>query len=297
MLQAAALAAASDESTTSARLERQDHPLQWTTEKLGPAVNVSGDGKTVSRQASGWSAQVSDTWFRGGRKPLVWTTALSLDEVQPDTMIGIVGRNYWSGAGDWSGSLAASPHAIVLRCSDGRIFIKGKESTFMLCPLPSGSRLNLIMDMQVQEMTVELLGNSPGVVLSSINIDGIPAELALAVGFSNGGAQSVRIVGCASEKPEMKLLGKLRKDLCTHTRRLELRVPSPLLGARGPASSPRASSLPVSLLSPCLPPLSPLRGSRVDVCRGRRQHPGTAPAQSEEGARCAPGASPRGGDR
>jgi len=207
---AAAAKAAEDETTTS-RLEKQREPLQWTTEKLGPAVSVAGDGKSVSRQASGCAAQLTDVWIRGGKKPLVWTVAIALDEVLPDTVFGVVGRNFWPS--DWSTPLTDSQYAVVVRCGDGRVHIKGRESSFILRQLSKGSKVNLVMDMQVQELTVEVLGKEPGVVLGSINIEGIPAELAVAVGFTSGGPQSVRIVGCVSERPEMKLLGKLRKDL------------------------------------------------------------------------------------
>ncbi len=202
-----------------ARLEQTRVPLAWTSEKVGPAVNVSGDGATASRSASGCSAQLTTEWMQGGRNPHVYTVALALDAVLPDTLIGIVGRNYWPS--DWSEPLAKSTHSIVLECGTGRFFVKGKATSFMLKPLSSGARLNLTLDMQIQELTLELLGTSPGQILSSVTIENIPAEVTLAAGFCAGGPQSVRVVGCTREKPEMKLLGKLKKDLWDDDNKVE----------------------------------------------------------------------------
>ena len=42
MLAAAAKAA---EETNAARFDKQRVPLQWTSEKLGPGVSISGEGK------------------------------------------------------------------------------------------------------------------------------------------------------------------------------------------------------------------------------------------------------------
>ena len=54
-------------------------------------------------------------------------------------------------------------------------------------------------------------------MLSSLELESLPAELTIAVGFGAGGAgvpqQRVRIVGCTCEKPGMKLNGKRVKDL------------------------------------------------------------------------------------
>lgn len=201
------------------RLDQTDVPLSWTTEKIGLGVNVSGDGTTASRNASGSSAQCANTWMQGGRSPLVWTVALELTEVLPSTTVGIVGRNYFPS--DWSEPLTSCSHAIVLECGTGRVMMRGSRTGFVLKPLTNGARLNMIMDMQTQELTIELLGSSPGQILSSVNVDGIPAEVTLVAGFCAGGAQSVRVVGCTSEKPEMKLLGKLRKDLWDEDNKVE----------------------------------------------------------------------------
>ena len=203
----------------AAKLEGRDAPekidLRWTQDKVGIGVSVGGDGGTASRQASGWGVQLADHWMAGaGKNPMVWTVAVALDEVEPDTCIGIVGRNYWPS--DWADPLTSCQHAIVMRCGDGRISYKGKNTSFVLRPLTSGARLHLVLDMQTRELTFELLTSKPGlapVVTGSVTVDGIPAELTLAVGFASGGRQSVRVAGCTREKPDMKLLGKMRKDL------------------------------------------------------------------------------------
>jgi biopolymer transport protein ExbD len=188
------------------RLEQTKVPLAWTAAKVGPAVNISGDGATASRSASGCGAQLTSEWMQGGRHPHVYHIVLALDEVMPETMIGIVGKNFWPS--DWSEPLAKSLHSIVLECGTGKFFVKGKATSFMLKPLTSGARLHMMLDMQVQEMTLELLGTSPGQILSSVTIEAVPAEVTLVVGFCAGGPQSVRVVACTKELPEMKLLGK-----------------------------------------------------------------------------------------
>ena len=201
------------------RLEQTKVPLAWTAAKVGPAVNISGDGATASRSASGCGAQLTSEWMQGGRHPHVYHLVLALDEVMPETMIGIVGKNYWPS--DWSEPLAKSLHSIVLECGSGKFFVKGKATSFMLKPLMSGARLHMMLDMQVQEMTLELLGTSPGQILSSVTIEAIPAEVTLVAGFCAGGPQSVRVVACTKELPEMKLLGKLKKDLWDEDNKVE----------------------------------------------------------------------------
>ena len=134
-----------------------------------------------------------------------------------DTVIGVVGRNFFPSTWDAESPLTKSTHAVVLKCGDGSVTHKGKNTSFILRPLESGARLHMIADMQKLELTVELVGkDAMGIdkVLSSLTVEGIPSEVTLAVGFAASAAsQRVRIVGCKSEKPEMVLMGKLRKDL------------------------------------------------------------------------------------
>jgi len=203
------------EDTKPDRLETTAVPLGFTSAKVGAGVALCDDSKTAASDGKAVGCQLADVWMAGGRNPLVWTCALVLEEVCADTLVGVVGRNYWPTSWDGEAPLATSSHAVVLRCGDGSVVHKGKGTSFVLRKLPSGSKINLTVDMQKLEMTVELLGALPGQVVSSITVEGIPSgELTLAVGFAAAGqAQRVRLVGCKSEKPEMVLTGKFHKDL------------------------------------------------------------------------------------
>ena len=187
--------------------------LRWTDEKLAAGVSLNATRDTASSAKLG--AQLCDTWIAGGRKGMIWTVALQLESVTDDTTIGIVGRNFYPSS--WESELAASRHAIVLRCGDGMVTYKGKSSSFVLRPLKSGDKLSLTLDMQTLAMTVELMGKDVGSILASVELESLPAELTVAVGFaaSAKGApqQRVRIVGCTCEKPGMQLSGKRVKDL------------------------------------------------------------------------------------
>lgn len=196
------------------RLDAKSKPLKFVSSKSGAGVTLTHGGAVAASAGAAVGAQLGDTWMAGGRNPLVWTCALVLEEVAPDTLVGVVGRNYFPSAWDGEAPLARSSHAVVLRCGDGSIKHKGKGTSFILRPIASGARLQLVLDMQKLEMTIELLSKADGPVLSSVTVEGVPSEVTLAVGFAAGGApQRVRLVGCTSEKPEMVLLGKLRKDL------------------------------------------------------------------------------------
>lgn len=200
------------------RLEMTVVPLAFTAKKAGAGVTLDGGGKTAASDGKAVGSQLADTWMAGGRNPLIWTCAIALEEVSADTVIGIVGRNYFPSEWDGTTPLTKSTHAVVLRCGDGKVSHKGKATSFILRPLTSGAKLNLTIDLQKLELTVDLLGKDLGAggqVVSSVTVEGVPGgELTLAVGFAaSGAAQRVRIVGCKSEKPDMVLTGKFRKDL------------------------------------------------------------------------------------
>ena len=199
------------------RLETTSIPLKFVSSKTGAGVSISEGGQSAASDGKVVGAQLADVWMAGGRNPLVWTCALILEEVTADTVIGVVGRNFFPSTWDAESPLTKSTHAVVLKCGDGSVTHKGKNTSFILRPLESGARLHMIADMQKLELTVELVGkDAMGIdkVLSSLTVEGIPSEVTLAVGFAASAAsQRVRIVGCKSEKPEMVLMGKLRKDL------------------------------------------------------------------------------------
>mmetsp|Transcript_15913 Transcript_15913/g.43172 ORF Transcript_15913/g.43172 Transcript_15913/m.43172 type:complete len:184 (-) Transcript_15913:417-968(-) len=112
------------------------------------------------------------------------------------------------------GAAAVSPHT----CFCVSLRTRCRPSVGTCCMLPgrrrpvkSGARLNVVIDMQIRELTIELL-DTKGTIASSITVEGIPGEVAVAVSFGPG-RHAVRLVGNETEKPAMKLLGKLRKDL------------------------------------------------------------------------------------
>jgi hypothetical protein len=172
-------------------------PLKFTTQKIGAGVSLGGDGEVAS--AGALACQLTDAWMQGGRKPLIWTIAMHLEEITPGTTIGIVGRNFWSS--EWERSLETSTHAIVLRCGDGSIRHKGKGTSFMLRPLKSGAKLTFTLDMQTLEMTIDLIGKGPGDVISSLTVENIQSEVTLAVGFAKGPPQRVRLLRPAHQPP------------------------------------------------------------------------------------------------
>ena len=199
---------------TADRLDTTVVPMAFVKTKTGAGVTLSENGKTVSSDGKVVGCQLADTWMAGGRKPLVWTCAIVLEEVSEDTTIGVVGRNYFPSTWDAQAPLAKSTHAVMLRCGDGTVNHKGKGTSFILRKLKSGTRLHMILDMQTLEMTIELLGDDKTAVVASLQVENMPSEITLAIGFAaSGEKQSVRIVGCKKEKPEMHLNGKLRKDL------------------------------------------------------------------------------------
>ena len=60
-----------------------------------------------------------------------------------------------------SNPLSKSTQAVVIKCGDGAVLHKGKGTSFKLRKLESGARLNLILDLQTREMTIELVGSRP----------------------------------------------------------------------------------------------------------------------------------------
>jgi len=201
------------ESSPNAKAKQatiSDVNLFFTDAKLGAGVSVSGDGSVASSGRLG--SQLCNHWMQASsRSPLIYSVALLLEDIQPDTTVGIVGRNFFPS--EWDGDLAMSPHSVMMRCGDGSIRQKGRGTSYRLRALQNGAKLNVIVDMQLRELTIELLGPTPGSILSSVQVEGIPAEVTIAVGFTNGPPQRVQVVGCTAEVPGMKLEGKLTKDL------------------------------------------------------------------------------------
>jgi len=180
--------------------------MLWRTDKLGSGIHVSSDGSSVSRDApAGWATQLADEWLFKD----VTTVILEWGECSGEAFVGVVGRNF--NPSPWDVSLNQSTQAVVLDVSTGRFTYKGAKTSFVARKLTSGARLQLIIDMQTREMTTELLGER-GEVISSLSVEGLPGEVALAVSFGPG-KQAVRLAESATEKPELELKGKMSKDL------------------------------------------------------------------------------------
>ena len=66
---------------TADRLDTTVVPMAFVKTKTGAGVTLSENGKTVSSDGKVVGCQLADTWMAGGRKPLVWTCAIVLEEV------------------------------------------------------------------------------------------------------------------------------------------------------------------------------------------------------------------------
>ena len=170
--------------------------MLWHGERQGQGVSLSGERSVAGRHAKkAWGVQLADVWMSKD----VHVIALLLEQVTEHCYIGVVGRNYFPSA--WDAPLKESTHATVVHAADGRVFTKRSSTSFFLKPLESGARLQLTVDMSSREITYELFDpEDPSRVLSSLSVEGIPAECALAVCFGPGGEQRVKIVGTSIEK-------------------------------------------------------------------------------------------------
>ena len=182
--------------------------MLWHAERQGQGVSLSGERSVAGRHAKkAWGVQLADQWMSKD----VHTIALLLEQVTEHCYIGVVGRNYFPSA--WDAPLKETTHATVVHAADGRVFTKRSSTSFFLKPLESGARLQLTVDMSSREITYELFDpEDPSRVLSSLSVEGIPAECALAVCFGPGGEQRVKIVGTSIEKA-VDDRGKMVKDL------------------------------------------------------------------------------------
>uniref|UniRef100_A0A6T7ZIV2 Uncharacterized protein n=1 Tax=Prymnesium polylepis TaxID=72548 RepID=A0A6T7ZIV2_9EUKA len=195
-----------DDSAKKSTDKEEKAPMVWCSGKLGAAVTLSGDQRVCSRSStSGWGVQLASEWLTKD----IHTVALACEQLDGDAFIGVVGRNFYPS--DWDVPLSQTKHAVAMDVKTGRFTHKGANTSFVLRPVKSGARLNVVIDMQIRELTIELL-DTKGTIASSITVEGIPGEVAVAVSFGPG-RHAVRLVGNETEKPAMKLLGKLRKDL------------------------------------------------------------------------------------
>jgi len=191
-------------SATGAELE----PAQWMSSKLGQGMCIGGDGALLSRgSAEGCSTALCDAWLSKD----ITTVGLVIEEAGTDVFVGVVGRNYLHAS--WDEPLHSTRHGVLVEVSTGRLFYKGSRLDFpMLSPLKAGTRVNLVIDQQQQALTVQVLAPDDSVAMD-VTLEAekrIPAEVAVAVSMRAG---AVRLVGAVTEKPELKLNGKVTKDL------------------------------------------------------------------------------------
>ena len=172
-----------------------------TLSRLGSTAHSDEEPSNGARPA----VARCNRWMRAGRKALVWRVTFDLREIQPDTCIGVLGRNYTHPC-NWHTDLFSSKHAVVVRCGDGSVFRKGQRTPLILRPLPTkGCKLRLTLDQQALELTLEVLGKEQSSVLGSLVVETLAAsEVTPAIGFASGGEpQSVRLVSCSSEAPTL----------------------------------------------------------------------------------------------
>ena len=205
-------------------------PLCFTVPRV--SSGAAGDGVVISRLGNiactegtcAPTAVLCSMWMQSGRHAQAYSVTMQLGEVQHDTLVGVVGRNF-SHPSNWDVPLNASRHAVAVRCGDGRVFRKGLATPFILRPLPTnGSKLRLTMDMAALTLTIEVLGNASTsgshhagapAVRGGLVVEDVPTEITPAIGFAGSGPQRVRLLSCTCEPPVLPAAGmrKLRKDL------------------------------------------------------------------------------------
>lgn len=210
-------------SSTFARvIERKANsgpPMKWRTDKLGPGLSRIDEDPAVIRRGGGggapevknglatgkWGVQLLDTWLSTSQYGQA-SVLLECDSPSAGFMIGVVGSNY--NPTDWAKPLDQEKHAVVVRASDGHVFVKGvRNQCATMCRLPpSGStscRIGLDIDMQKLEMRIRCIPIAGGVAVksASILVENLPVEVAVAVAFGPSDAeQTIRVVGSSCER-------------------------------------------------------------------------------------------------
>ena len=207
--------------------------MLWHADKLGGGITVDHERRVASRVAGsdgGWACQILDRWL----SKETTTIALCCETLGLGAEIGLVGRNYYPGS--WDAPLSESRHAVVIDAKTGHVHRKGKETMLTLpdaavaanvaesfrrrlrggieggqrrgrsaAVVPSGALLQLVVDMRHRELTVQLMAReAPGeepTIVSSVTIEELPAEVAVAVSFGPG-EHAVRVLGSSTEEPD-----------------------------------------------------------------------------------------------
>lgn len=210
---------------------------RWRSPPTGGSVRLQEDGTTVvCSAAAGWSHVILDRWFARGvasvmlkveedaddlfigvvgsnfhSYPREWEPPLSESRHAVVAHAG-TGKVYAKG----SPSLLALPLPIEqaaqlrrqrqqqLAGSGGANChsVAGEPLAARRCVVRSGSVVHLIADMERHELTIEVFSSekaSYADVQSSVVIEGLPAEVGVAVGFG-AGEQRVRLLGINVEE-------------------------------------------------------------------------------------------------
>lgn len=181
--------------------------LLWRSDRAGRGIAIDGSKRGVARCTDqGWGVQLADHWVT---KDVVRVT-LALEEVAGECYVGVVGRNF--NPSDWSAPLHENQHAVVLNAKTGRIYHKGKETSFVLRKgIPSGCVVSVSADLGARSLTIERLA-ADGTAEATVACDNIPAEVAIAVGFGPGTHRAVILEGI-THKPDQPARTKSVKDL------------------------------------------------------------------------------------
>ena len=202
--------------------------VKWVSPGGGASISRLG---TRAEADSAGGAVLTNAWMPTGRNARIWQVVLQPGgELQPETALGIVGRNF-AHPSNWNTPLDASKHAVCVRVSDGVLVCKGRATLLKLRPLlRGGMRLRLTVDMQLLALTFEVLGEGSR-VLGALTVDtDVPVEVTAAVGFApvreeqdvtDGAAacasrpQSVKLLSVTAQEPDAlgALPTKLVKDL------------------------------------------------------------------------------------
>ena len=213
------------------------YPVRLRLRPFAAPAMLDAARTTVHRgSSSGWSTVLIDRWVSRD----ILTIGLEFERLGGAACFGVVGLNFGSRhGGSGGGSLLgeappySSRHAILVDAASGVLHFKGRVSPLALPParvmcvasgerrpprLRSGSRVNLIVNMGRRELTVELLkddGRGGVEVAANLEIDGLPAEVAVAIGLGpSSGESRVRLAGSTLAPADVaEDYGKTMKDL------------------------------------------------------------------------------------
>lgn len=192
--------------------------LNWKADEEGTQSKVLV-GDTLHQ---GFSAHVADAWFSKG----IIKLSLKVEQVSSNEpfAIGLCTGNFtrqldMGAKSDKESPLATSHHAVCLQ-SDGRIFVKGAETSWTVPPLEDQSTVVFELSFLKRELTLSIAFGADGderhVILPfTLN------EATLVAMLTNSG-QRLRIVACEAAKLDAALSkGKSVPDLWDEENKIE----------------------------------------------------------------------------